>query len=178
MRIFDFLISLFEAAAPRPRRFWLFYAGPENYLCSIGLRDLTGEVFWSCEQKTRTGDLILLYRKSINQRAAKGLAAEFHMPLNVAKQLKGSKVGKDFPSIWMATTDAKRMRDWGWRHGCTVKEVQRIDPPLLLDDLKADKRLLKWEGLRSNFQATGRSALKIPQDSWEVIMSLISGPER
>ena len=49
------------------QKFWLFYAGPENYLDEKGECDHQGEILWSCEPGTRKGDLILLYRKSINQ---------------------------------------------------------------------------------------------------------------
>ena len=43
------------------QKFWLFYAGPENYLNENGERDYQGEILWSCEPGTRKGDLILLY---------------------------------------------------------------------------------------------------------------------
>jgi len=43
------------------QKFWLFYAGPENYLDENGESDYQGEILWSCEPGTRKGDLILLY---------------------------------------------------------------------------------------------------------------------
>lgn len=180
MGIVDFFNTLFDQPPPgtRARRYWLFYAGPENYLCASGVQELNEEIFWSCESETRKGDLILLYRKSINQRTAKSLSSDFQMPLDVAKRLKQSKVGKDFPAIWEARENAQKRSGWGWEYGCTAKEVRKIDPPLTLDQLKADPRLMKWEGLRWNLQANGRSALEIPQDSWDVINSLISASKR
>ena len=181
MGIADLLHSIFgpwPREAPRARRFWLFYAGPENYLCSSGVRDLQQDAFWSCESETQKGDLILVYRKSMNQLSVEFLTSEFAMLRQVATRVKQSKVGKDFPAIWEATTDAKATPRWGWAYGCQVREVQRIDPPLSLDQLKAEPRLRKWEGLRWNLQAKGRSALEIPQDAWNVIVSLIQGPKK
>lgn len=181
MGIADFLHSIFgplPREAPRAKRFWLFYAGPENYLCSTGVRDLPQETFWSCESETKKGDFILVYRKSMNQLSVEFLTREFDMPRQVATRVKQSKVGKDFPAIWEATTDAKATPRWGWAYGCEAREVQRIDPPLSLDQLKAEPRLRKWEGLRWNLQAKGRSALEIPQDAWDVIVSLIQGPKK
>jgi len=181
MGIADFLHSILGPSpreAPRGKRFWLFYAGPENYLSSSGVRDLQQESFWSCESETQKGDLILIYRKSMNQLSVEFLTREFDMPRQVATRVKQSKVGKDFPAIWEATTNAKATPRWGWAYGCEVRKVQRIDPPLSLDQLKAEPRLRKWEGLRWNLQAKGRSALEIPQDAWDAIVSLIQDPKK
>lgn len=181
MGIADFLHSFFGPSpceAPRGKGFWLFYAGPENYLCSSGVRELPQETFWSCESETQKGDFILVYRKSMNPLSVDFLTREFDMPRQVAIRVKQSNVGKDFPAIWEATTDAKPTPRWGWAYGCEAREVQRIDPPLSLDQLKAEPRMRKWGGLRWNLQAKGRSALEIPQDAWDVIVSLIQGPTK
>ena len=181
MGIADFLRSIISSSpreVSRAKKFWLFYAGPENYLCSEGVRDFPQENFWSCEPETRRGDLILIYRKSMNQLSVEFLIREFEMSRQVATRLKQSKVGKDFPVVWEATTDAKATPRWGWACGCETREVQRINPPLSLDELKAEPRLKKWEGLRWNLQAKGRSALEIPQDAWDVIVNLIQSPKK
>ena len=163
-------------AAPRKARYWLFYAGPENYLCDAGLRELPQEAFWSCERETREGDQIIVYRKSMDQLSVAVLASRFGMPENVAKRLKASRVGKDFPVIWEATSDAKRKLFWHWSYGCATKEIQRIDPPIPLTALKDDPRLRGWEGLRWNLQARGRSALEIPAFAWQIIIDMIRAP--
>lgn len=70
------------------QKFWLFYAGPENYLDENGERDYQGEILWSCEPGTRKGDLILLYRKSINNLTVNTLIRRFKMTKEVAQDIK------------------------------------------------------------------------------------------
>ena len=138
-----------------------------------GVRDLPQEAFWSCEPETKRGDLVLVYRRSMNHLSVNHLVSEFGMPENVAKRVKNAGIGKDFPVIWEATSDAKRKPLWHWPHGCDAKEIQRIDPPLQLQELKSEPRLRKWEGLRWNFQARGCVALKIPKFAWNLITNMI-----
>lgn len=138
-----------------------------------GVRDLPREAFWSCEPETKRGDPILVYRKSMNHLSADHLVREFGMPENVAKRIKKAGIGKDFPVIWEATSDAKRKLLWHWPYGCETKEIQHIDPPLRLEELKSEPRLRKWEGLRWNLQARGRVALEIPKFAWNVITNMI-----
>jgi hypothetical protein len=159
------------------RRYWLFYAGPENYLSDQGICELPQETFWSCEPETRKGDLILVYRKSMDQLSVEKLVQEFGMPQHVANEVKRSKVGKDFPVLWEATSNAQRKFLWHWPYGCETKELRRITPPIVLSELKADPRLRKWEGLRWNLQAQGRSALEIPESAWSVIIEMIDNPK-
>jgi len=114
----------------------------------------------------------------MNQLSIEFLIREFDMPRQVATHVKQSKVGKDFPVIWEATTDAEATPRWGWAHGCEAREVQHIVPPLSLDQLKTEPRLRNWEGLRRNLQAKGLCALEIPQDVWDVIISLIKSSRK
>ena len=141
-----------------------------------GARDLPREAFWSCERETKRGDLILVYRRSMDQLSVNYIVRHFGMLEDVTKRLKKTRIGKDFPVIWEATSDAKRKLFWHWAYGCNTKEIQRIDPPLLLEVLKAEPQLKKWEGLRWNLQARGRSALEIPEFAWNVITNMIQGP--
>jgi hypothetical protein len=178
MGLLDFLSSR-QNVSPEvgARRYWLFYAGPENYLSDQGICELPKESFWSCEPETRKGDLILVYRKSMDQLSVDKLVQEFGMLQHVATEVKRSKVGKDFPVLWEATSDAQRKLLWHWPYGCETKELRRIAPPILLSELKADRRLRKWEGLRWNLQAQGRSALEIPESAWNVIKEMIDNPK-
>jgi hypothetical protein len=82
---------------PGRRRYWLFYAGPENYLSEAGVRELPGETFWSCEPQTREGDLILVYRKSMNQLSVDRLVEEFGMARDVATAVKRKELGRTSP---------------------------------------------------------------------------------
>lgn len=155
------------------QKFWLFYAGPENYLDENGAQSLQGEVFWSCEPETRKGDLILLYRKSINQLSVNTLTRRFKMTKEVAQDIKKKEVGKDISAVWQAVSNSKRRFFWGWPYGCYVKEIQKLNPPIKLDELKSIPELRRWESLRWNFQAKGRSALEIPPFVWESLAKII-----
>jgi hypothetical protein len=88
------------------QKFWLFFAGPENYLDEKGECDYQGEILWSCEPGTRKGDLILLYRKSINQLTVVALIRRFKMTKEVAQDIKKKRVGKDISAIWQAVSNS------------------------------------------------------------------------
>ena len=103
-----------QRTASRGQKFWLFYAGPENYLDENGEREFQGEILWSCEPGTRKGDLILLYRKSINQLSVNTLMRTFNMTEKVARNIKASGVGKDIATLWQAVSNSRRQFGWGW----------------------------------------------------------------
>ena len=159
------------------RRYWLFYAGLENYLFEGGVRELPREVFWSCEPETRKGDLILVYRKSKKQLTVPLLMQKFGMSQETAGRVNNEDVGKDFPVIWEATSNSRRKFFWSWPYGCDVREFRKISPPLQLEQLKVIPELKKWEGLRFNLQAKGRSALEIPLFAWKIISNVIERNE-
>lgn len=152
---------------------WLFYAGPENYLDENGERDYQGDILWSCEPGTRKGDLILLYRKSINNLTVNTLIRRFKMTKEVAQDIKKGGVGKDISALWRAVSDGKRQLLWGWPYGCYVREIQKLNPPVSLEELKSVPELKRWKSLRWNFQATGRSALEIPPFALEILLEII-----
>jgi hypothetical protein len=155
------------------QKFWLFYAGPENYLHENGERGFQEEILWSCEPGTRKGDLILLYRKSINQLTVNDLIRKFKMTREVAQDIKKRRVGKDISALWQAVSNSKRKFFWWWPHGCYVREIQKINPPVGLEDSKAVPELKRWEALRWNFQAKGHSGLEIPPFPWEILLRII-----
>lgn len=158
----------------RDQKFWLFYAGPENYLDENGERDFDGvEVFWSCEAGTCKGDLILLYRKSINELTVNALIRRLRLTKEVAQDIKKRGIGKDIPAIWQAVSDSKRQFFWGWSYGCYTRQIRKLSLPLRLEELQAVPKLKRWKSLRWNFQATGRSALEIPPFAWEVLSDII-----
>ena len=97
-RMAVFLINKLHIRRPptKGQKFWLFYAGPENYLDENGERDYQGEIFWSCEPETRKGDLILLYRKSINQLTVNLLISKFNMTKELAQDIKKKGLEKIF----------------------------------------------------------------------------------
>jgi len=155
------------------QKFWLFYAGPENYLDENGENDFQGKILWSCEPGTRKGDLILLYRKSINQLTINDLIRKFKMTKEVAQDIKKRGVGKDISALWQTVSDSKRKIFWKWKYGCDMQEIQKFNPPVRLEELKAVTALKRWEALRWNFQAKGHSALEIPPFAWEILSKII-----
>ena len=176
MGLAGFLLSVFGSGsitATTTKKYWLFYAPPETYLSHRGIVDLPQHAFWSCEPETKRGDLILVYRRSMNHLKVDDLVREFGMTREIATDVKQARIGMDFPVIWEASSNASATPQWHWPYGCDTKELRRINPPLLLKALKSDSRLREWEGLRSNLQARGRSALEIPEFAWNVIISMI-----
>ena len=163
----------FQRTLTKGQKFWLFYAGPENYLDANGERGYPNEIFWSCEPGTCKGDIILLYRKSINNLNVDALIDRFKMTKEVAQDIKKRRVGKDISALWEAVSDSKRQLLWKWPYGCYVRQIQKLNPPVTLEELKAIPELKRWKSLRWNFQATGRSALEIPPFAWEILSKII-----
>jgi hypothetical protein len=95
------------------------------------------------------------------------------MTKEVAQDIKKRGVGKDFSALWQAVSDSKRRLLWGWPYGCYVREIQNLNPPVRLEELKAVPGLKRWESLRWNFQAKGRGALEIPPFAWEILSEII-----
>jgi hypothetical protein len=171
--IFWFLTPVKRGSSNLDQKFWLFYAGPENYLDENGERDYQVEILWSCEPGTRKGDLILLYRKSINNLTVDTLIRRFKMTKEVAQDIKKRGVGKDISALWRAVSNGKRQLLWGWQYGCYVQKIHKLNPPVGLEELKAVPELKRWKSLRWNFRATGRSALEIPPFAWEILLKII-----
>lgn len=154
------------------RRFWLFYAGSENYLDRYGELDYSGRIIWSCDPETVKGDLALLYRKSINHVSVEALISDFKMEREIAESIKRRRIGKDISAIWQVTSGNLGPLD-RWPASCSVRQVHRLVPPIKLDELKRVPVLWKWDGLRLNLRASGRGALEIPPFAWEAIMAVI-----
>jgi len=154
------------------QRFWIFYAGPENYLNEYGERDFLGEMLWSCEPETRAGDLALLYRKSINHLSTGTLMRKFSMTREAAEDVKRREIGKDISAVWKVTSG--NLGPFSpWPASCCVRQLRRLDPPLKFDELKKVRALWGWDGFRSNLRASGRGALEIPPYAWEVLKGII-----
>ena len=154
-------------------KYWLFYAGTENYLCDKGVREFPDKLFWSCEPETKKGDLIVLYRKSMNQISVKSLIKSFNMTSNVATEIKKMGLGKDISAIWRAESDSRRQNDWHWPYGCDVQQIKVLCPALKLDELKSIPELRRWESFRLGFQSSGHSALEIPPFAWHLLSDTI-----
>jgi len=153
--------------------YWLFYAGPENYLCERGERDFANEEGpWSGAVGVRAGDVAVLYRKLLSKLTAQQISELTGMSLQLAAEIKRRQIGSDISLVWQIVSG-----DQGpfgrWSHGCTVKLLTTIDPPITLKELKAEVRLRKWQDLRWNFRAQGREALEIPEFAWSILREMI-----
>src|SRR4030095_8217005 len=138
--------------------YWLFYAGAENYLCEHGERDFSAEeVRWSGAPGVRKGDLAALYRKSLSKLNAEQICDLTGMSLPLAAGVKQRSIGSDIPLVW-SVTSGNQGPFGGWSHGCTVRLLTAIYPPITLKELRAEGGLRKWQDLRWNFQAQGREA--------------------
>jgi hypothetical protein len=151
---------------------WLFYAGPENYLDTTGVRTFVEDWTWSCEAETVAGDLALLYRRSLKEVSVKQLVERLGMSRDAAKVVKASDIGSDIAAVWRVTSgNLGPLRDWP--ASCQVRQLASLTPPLTLREMKALPALRGWEDLRWSFQAQGRAALEIPESVWPVLRELI-----
>jgi predicted RNA-binding protein with PUA-like domain len=155
-------------------RYWLFYAGPENYLSEQGERDFAqGEWEWSGVPEVSKGDLALLYRKSVTRISAKALVELVGMPIETAHELKRKGIGSDISVLWQVQS-ANRGPLAKWQASYIVRTLAKIEPPITLSELKATPALRKWEDVRWNFQAQGRDALEIPEFAWVILKNIVS----
>jgi hypothetical protein len=143
--------------------YWLFYAGPENYLSERGERDFTAEQgLWSGAPSVREGDLAALYRKSLSKLSVEQMSELTGMSRQLATEVKDRHIGSDIPLVWRIVSG-----DQGpfgkWSNGYAVRLLTVVNPPISLRELKAESRLRKWQDLRWNFQAQGREAIEIPE---------------
>ena len=151
---------------------WLFYAGPENFLDRAGVRQFAGHWQWSCTPEVASGDLAILYRRSLGKISVAAMIEAFGMSAEVAQTVKQQAIGSDLAAVWRVTSgDLGPLHDW--EASCDVEHVADIQPPIALRELKAVPALRKWEDLRWNFQAQGRAALAIPDVAWAVLKGMI-----
>ena len=153
--------------------YWLFYAGPENYLFANGERDFAAEEgLWSGAPGVREGDLAMLYRKSMSKVSVEDMTEFLGMSVEVATEVKERRIGSDIPLIWrIVSGDQGPFGEWS--NGYAVRLLVFIKPPISLSELKAEKRLRKWQDLRWNFQAKGREALEVPEFAWSILREMI-----
>jgi hypothetical protein len=152
---------------------WLFYAGPENYLGASGERDFAAaDGLWSGAAGVRECDLAVLYRRSLSRWSAEQMSELTGMSPEQARGLRERRIGSDIPLVWLITSGDQGPFN-GWAHGFAVKLIASIEPPIGLKELRAEKRLRRWQDLRWNFRADGRDALEIPDFAWSVLREKI-----
>jgi hypothetical protein len=152
--------------------YWLFYAGPENFLDRTGARQFAGSWKWSCTPEVASGDLAILYRRSLAKTSVAAMVEVFGMSAETAQAVRHQAIGSDLAAVWRVTSgNLGSLHDW--EASCDVQHIADIKPPIALRELKAVPALRKWEDLRWNFQAQGRAALSIPDFAWAILNGMI-----
>ena len=127
---------------------WLWVTKPQFWVKLRGVPlDRGRDVTWTCDKRTRRGDVALLYRVD----PAKDIAHLF-------------RVDTDHP--WLDTHPTDPKRDAWW---CSATLLHTFQQPLLLADLRAESRLEGWTALDFNLHAL---AFEIPSDVWRVLLNL------
>jgi hypothetical protein len=151
---------------------WLFYAGPENFLDRAGIHQFAGHLRWSCTADVASGDLAILYRRSLAKLSVAAMVEAFGMTAEVAQAVKRQAIGSDLAAVWRVTSgNLGPLHDWD--ASCDVEHIGDIQPPIAPRELKAVPALRKWEDLRWNFQAQDRAALPIPEVAWAFLKGMI-----
>lgn len=145
------------------QNYWLWVTSRSTADVS-NLKENEGKA-WTCDERTKKGDLILLYLNS-----------------------KGEPV-KGYPKsafryLIQATSDrydgAALYQHWhenGWEDGCNCQVLHRFENPVKYSDLKLDPEFQKWDAYKNrNFQ--GKS-FPIPKNIWDKLdkMAMDRNPE-
>jgi hypothetical protein len=137
--------------------YWLWVTRPEYYLddddedrrdLDPGLESDT-EGWWTCDRRTKRGDLIYLYR---------------------------ARMKKDIAYLIQAVSDAydisddEYAREEGWKYGCGYRVLKKLENPITFQDLKKDELLRSWHAVR--MQCQGKS-FPITHAQWKRLNELI-----
>jgi predicted HNH restriction endonuclease len=138
--------------------YWLWVTNRETIYAS-DLENHKDEA-WTCDERTKDGDLILLYCNS-KGKAIKGYPKSVFCYLMQA--ISDAYDGEDFPG-W---------RENGWKWACNSQVLYAFRNPVTFKDLKIkDAEFKNWDAYgRRNFQ--GRS-FKIPEDIWRKLDQMAS----
>jgi hypothetical protein len=148
-----------------PYTYWLWVTNRETIYASE-LNEHKDEA-WTCDEKTKTGDLILLYCNS-KGRAVKGYQKSVFCYLMQATS--DAYDGEDYPG-W---------RENGWKWACNSRvlyDFRRRNPVTYQDLKRKDSDFQEWDAYkRRNFQ--GRS-FEIPEKIWNQLddMAMEKEPE-
>ena len=92
---------------------WLFYAGPENFLDRAGIHQFAGHLRWSCTADVASGDLAILYRRSLAKLSVAAMVEAFGMTAEVAQAVKRQAIGSDLAAVWRVTSgNLGPLHDW------------------------------------------------------------------
>lgn len=149
---------------------------PDQRTTSVQMASATSfvaeEGLWSGAPGVCEGDLAVLYRKSMSRVSVEEMTELAGMRPQLAAEVKQRRIGSDIPLIWRIISG-----DQGpfakWTNGYAVRFLMSIEPPITLKELKAERRLRKWQDLRWNFRAEGREAIEIPEFAWSILQEMV-----
>jgi hypothetical protein len=104
--------------------------------------------WWTCDESTRQGDLVLVYRTAPRKDLRYLVEAD-----SDAYPLDGDLAAPAGRGCF----------------GCDYRVLHKLDPPISLAMLRADPVIARWQAVRVNFQ--GRSL--VPPEVWERLAALI-----
>lgn len=140
---------------PNERQYWLWVTRPDYYLDEDGndREDLDptcgadSDGWWTCNKRTKEGDLVLLWRTSPR---------------------------KDIGYLIQAESDAYSIadaNDEGWDYGCDYEVLYKFEHPLHVKDLRGNPYFDEWGPLRCSFQ---RSNFNISFEYWNKLNQLLA----
>lgn len=137
---------------------------PVDEVTEDDLEDETG--WWTCDPRTEVGDLAVIYRSSGTQ--------------DPDYAVRGPK---DLAYVALVTSDAFPLDDdpfaikegFAEKHGCRCVIVAKIEPPVALAELRADRVLRDWPALRAGFV---RAAMSMPDEVWQRFVDVAAGDQR
>jgi hypothetical protein len=118
--------------------------------------DQTG--WWTCHPDTKLGNLSVIYRSEGKTDPGYGIRGP-----------------KDLRHICLATSDAFPLADdplageFSEHHGCRYVVVGGFDPPIGIDDLRADSVTQAWSALRAGFV---RSSMLMSEQVWRRLIEM------
>lgn len=137
----------------RPR-YWLWVTGPQNYLDENGedasylqpRRGFDAEGWWTCDSRTREGDLIVLYRTAPRS---------------------------DIAYLAVARSDASELdepgSDFHGRQVCTFQVLEKLERPVPFRELWTDPVLANWGAVKAKFVG---SSWAVPEPMWVRLLEL------
>jgi len=132
---------------PDERQYWLWVTRPDYYLEADRRTDRKildpsrgVQGWWTCNEKTKVGDLIFLWRT---------------LPKSDIGYLIQAK-SKAYPITKENTK--------GWDFGCDYKVLYKFKNPVTIKDLRNNPEFINWSALKRNFQGIN---FEMSSDIWE-----------
>jgi hypothetical protein len=141
--------------ARRGRTHWIWIARPEFYAEPDGTErmdldpsaDFEPRGWWRCDEATRRGDLVLLYRTA--PRSDIRYVIEVESDAYPLEHHRAAPPGA---------------------YGCDYRVVHKLDPPVSLAHLRADPVTARWTAVRGNF----KQRTTVPPEVWDRLATIIA----